>query len=268
MTPEMTEGKLVETDEQKFEHRSPGVPAVQEDSPNAIIMAAIQKNYDPAFIEKMMDLAERNEKNVARKAYFAAVSDFKENIPTVLKDKINSQTGNSPYSSVGNLLGTVNPELARYDLSVNFKIKDSEDFKFMTISGILSHAMGHSEETSMTFEVETTGAKGGQVMTKTHARMSALTYGMKATFGAVVGIAAVDSIHDDDGNAAGATEDLITEDQAANIETMVTDLISAKLIKDEADFVSRLKRLFKKDKVDDLTGKQADTLIKKLSAIK
>ena len=41
-------------------------------------------------------------------------------------------------------------------------------------------------------------------MTKTHARMSALTYAMKATFSAVVGIAAIDPKHDDDGNLAGA----------------------------------------------------------------
>ncbi len=189
--------------------RHSSVPA--EETPaqeTGLVLAAIQNKMPVEFIEQMMDLQDRYDEKEARKAYFKAVAKFKSNIPTVLKDKINQHTDNSPYSSIGNLLGTVNPELGKHDLSASFNIKDSDDFAFITVSGILTHSEGHSEKTSMTFDVETTGAKGGQVMTKTHARMSALTYAMKATFSAIVGIAAIDPIHDDDGNAAGGKAEI------------------------------------------------------------
>jgi hypothetical protein len=214
----MTE-KYKPTDVEIFEARAPGLPAASETTD--IVMAAIQRNLDPALIEKMMDLAERNERNVAKKGHFSAVAKFKKNIPTVIKDALNASK--NPYATAGNLLGAVNPVLAEYGLSVNFKIKDSEDHKFMTVTAILSHELGHSDESSMTFEIETTGAKGAAVMTKTHARMSTLTYAIRGTFSAVVGIAAIDPKHDDDGFAATAPE-YITEDQQIEIQDQINDI--------------------------------------------
>jgi len=257
--------QAVEVIEERFERRSPGtLPAVQEDSPNAIIMAAIQKNYDPAFIEKMMDLAERNERNIARRSYVKAMADWRSNAPEIVKDKhVKFQTskGTTEYkhASLGNVTKSISNSMGPFGLSPHWTT-EQPDGK-IKVTCIITHEGGHSESTSLTAGSDQTGNKND-----IQAVGSTISYLERYTLLALTGLATEDM--DDDGKGAGGVEDPITEDQAADIETMVTDLIAAKLIKDEVDFVSRLNRLFKKDKVDDLTGKQADTLIKKLSAIK
>jgi len=260
----MEEGKLV-TDEEKFEHRATGtLPVVQEDSPNAIIIAAIQKNYDPTFIEKMMDLVERNERNIARRAYIKAMAIWRSNAPEIIKDKhVKFQTSKGiteyDHASLGNVTKSISNSMGPYGLNPHWTT-EQPDGK-IKVTCIITHEGGHSESTSLTAGSDQTGNKND-----IQAVGSTISYLERYTLLALTGLATEDM--DDDGTGAGGAEDPITEDQAANIETMVTDLIAAKLIKDEVDFVSRLNRLFKKDKVDDLTGKQADALIKKLSAIK
>jgi hypothetical protein len=217
----VVEDKLVTN----FEKRSPGVPVVQDDTPNAAIMLALQKGTDPAIIEKLMDLAERQEANIARKAHFHNFAEFKKNMPTVIKDGKNAN--NKPYPTLGNLMGTVNPVAGEYGLSVNFRISDSEDFAFMTVTAVLSHELGHSEESAMTMEIETTGPQGKQVMTKTHARMSALTYLMRGTYSAVMGVAAIDKKFDDDGGKGASNKEepkFITEKQVKEITKRIKEI--------------------------------------------
>ncbi len=80
------------TDIEKFETRHPApMPAIRTDSPMDAVMVAMEKGYSPEFIEKMMDLQERNEKNEARKAYHAAVAAFKAVAPKI--KRINSTPG-------------------------------------------------------------------------------------------------------------------------------------------------------------------------------
>jgi hypothetical protein len=62
------------------------VPA-RQDSPNAVIMMAMQKGYTPELIKQIMDLQVRYEENEARKAYHNAMSQFKANPPEIGKDK-------------------------------------------------------------------------------------------------------------------------------------------------------------------------------------
>lgn len=262
----MTENTVVITeDEKKFERRSPGtLPAVQEDSPNSIILAAIQKNYDPSFIEKMMDLAERNERNVARKAYVKAMADWRPNAPEIIKDKrveFTTDKGTTSYkhASLGNVTKSISNSMGAYGLKINWTTEQPDGKIKVTCT--ICHEGGHSESTSLTAGYDQTGNKNA-----IQALGSTISYLERYTLLALTGLATEDM--DDDGNGTGSPPEAISENKIADIETMVTDLITAKLLKDGADFTARLKRLFKVEKIDDLTEKQADSLIKKLSAIK
>jgi hypothetical protein len=65
------------------------------------------------------------------------------------------------------------------------------------------------------------GAKGNDVMTRTHAAGSAMSYGMRYLLKAIFNIAIGE---DDDGNAAGRALPRITAEQAANIHALMEEV--------------------------------------------
>ena len=64
------------------------------------------------------------------------------------------------------------------------------------------------------------GAKGGDVMTKTHAAGSAFTYGQRYLIKMIFNIAVGE---DDDGNRAGAGP-LLSTDQVAELQALIEDV--------------------------------------------
>ena len=190
------------------------LPATVETSSMSIVMAAIQRGFEPAFIEKMMDLYERNEKNEARRQFFQAVADFKKDPPEVLKDKENSQFSRADkkamYVSLGRLISTVSPALGQHGLSASWEIAQAE--KIVRVTCKLSHRLGHSESVTMEAPPD---ASGGNSKNPIQQIKSTVTYLRAATFEAVTGIAATEEANsDDDGNGAA---EYITPSQSEEI---------------------------------------------------
>jgi len=195
------ENELKVIDRRPSFEETPNLPA--QSSPNAVVIMAMQKNYTPELIEKMMALQERNDANEARKAYYQAVADFKMNPPKILKDKENSQFSRadkkSMYVSLGNLVQTVNPALGQHGLSASWEINQAE--KMVKVSCKLSHRLGHSETVTMEAPPD---VSGGNAKNPIQQIKSTITYLRAATFEAVTGLAATDDANtDDDGNGSG-----------------------------------------------------------------
>ena len=202
------------------------VPAVVQ-SDNALVtifQIAAQKGYEPAFIEKMMELQERNDRNEARKAFFVAVAAFKENPPEVIKDKENSQFSKGDkkamYTSIGNLVTTVNPCLGEHGLSASWEINQAE--KLVKVSCKLSHRLGHTETVTMEAPPD---ISGGNAKNPIQQIKSTVTYLRALTFEAVTGLATTDDANlDDDGNAAGRGDvEYISDKQISTIVDMIND---------------------------------------------
>jgi len=231
---------------------------VQDNSANAVLIMAMEKNYTPELIEKMMDLNDRHEKTEARKAYFEAISAFKENPPEVLKDKENIQFSKggkkAMYVSLGNLLKTVNPALGKHGLSVSFEIKQAE--KLVTVSCKLSHRMGHSETVTMEAPPD---ISGGNAKNPIQQIKSTVTYLRAATFEAVTGLAATDDANfDDDGNAAGT--EYITDKQKSTLVDMMNTFESP-FEKVESRFLKTMQI----ESLDKLPESKFDAAVKKLT---
>lgn len=193
-----------------------------QSGPSAAIMMAMQKGYDVAFIEKMMNLQERHEANEARKAYYDAVAAFKEDPPEILKDKENSQFSKGDkkamYASLGSIVKTVNPALGKHGLSASWNIEQAE--KIVRVSCKLSHRLGHSESVTMEAPPDTSG---GNAKNSIQQIKSTITYLRSLTFESVTGLAATDEANlDDDGNAGGGVE-YITEKQVSQIVDMINN---------------------------------------------
>ena len=196
------------------------VPEVVESNYDKAINLAIETKADLPTIEKFMDLRERWEKNEARKAFHVAMAVFKANLPTVVKDKTNSQY-KSKYVSEAALINTINPELSKQGLSASFDFAQEGDNIKVTCN--ITHAKGHRESVSLSGKADGSGSKNPLQQIK-----STATYLRKATFEAITGIASSENDADDDGN--GATE-YISDKQKSTI----LDFINAKEV-DETKF--------------------------------
>jgi len=212
---------IEERDIKKFEERSEGKLIVVDDvnSPFAMTKLGLAHGQSLADIEKMLELQIKWEENEAKKAYFGAVAGFKENPPEVLKDKKNSQFNDSGYTSIGNLLKTVNPVLGKHGLSASYEITQAGEL--ITVACKLSHRLGHSESVSMSAPPD---KSGGNSKNPIQQIKSTITYLKGVTFESVTGLAATDANRDDDGNAAGTPVEYITLDQQTEINDAIADL--------------------------------------------
>lgn len=224
MTEEQNQFKIVDKRSTEYPEAKM-LPAVQ--SPMEIISQAVARGAgekELATIERMFEFDLRVKAQVSKEEFFQDFAAFKEDPLELIADKINTHCNNNPYISVGKLLAIVNPALAKHGLIANFKIEDIQEGKMIKVTCILSHRMGHSIESSMAGEPDTVGPQGKVNKTPMHGRMSAVTYLMRTTFSAVVGIAAIDSRFDDDGNiGSGESGDVIDDDQFKNIQALLSE---------------------------------------------
>jgi len=213
---------------------------------------AMQKNYDPAFIEKMMDLQERNDTKVAKQAYIGAMAEFKANLPTVIKDKENKQYS-SMYVSESALLNTINPELSKHGLSATFSFPETEG-NTMKVTCTITHKAGYGESVTLPGPIDTSGSKNPLQQVK-----STVTYLRKATFEAITGIATSDPIADDDGNSSGSVE-YISIDQQTEINDAIAELYT--------DGGKKFMEFLKVESVETLPAKRYKETISALNTVR
>ena len=227
-TDEAKEFEVLEEDSSEIDHKiqafeqrtETNTKPVQESADMALIQSAINKNYTIEQIEKLMDLRDREEGRIAKKAFFIDFAAFKQENVRVITDKINDMFDGRRYPSVGNFLNTVNPYLGKHNLSANFIIDDKAERIKVTCT--IYHIDGHILESGMSAKPDTKGPQGAAVKTEIHGALSTVTHLMRATFSAATGIAAIDPEFDDDGNLAGAGA-YISEDQAKKLNALMEE---------------------------------------------
>ena len=157
--------------------------------------AATDEAFSVEKLEHLLAVKERWEKEEARKAYVAALADFKTTPPHIVKDKQVSY-GNTRYrhATLGQVADAVAAGLAPHSLSHSWAV--AQNGGAVTVTCTLTHALGHSEAVSITGPQDDSGQKNGIQQVG-----SAITYLERYTLMAITGLAAADM--DDDGQAAG-----------------------------------------------------------------
>lgn len=217
------------------------VQAGQDD----LIRLALTSGADLDKLKQLMDLKRQHEADEAKKAYVKAMAAFKKNPPKVTRDKKNSQY-KSTYTSLGNLVNTINPELSKHGLSASWDIEQNGVIK---VTCKMTHELGHSESASASAPADTSGAKNVIQQIK-----STITYLKAVTLEAISGLASTDANLDDDGNAVG--NDTIDANQLSNLVDMMAHV--------GADAVKFMEYLG----VDDLKDLPANQYQKALNALK
>lgn len=149
------------------------------------------------LVEKFMALQERWEATQARKAFVAAISAAKAEIKPILKKQevdFTSSRGRTNYEHEGlaDIAEHIDPILAKNGLSYRYRPK--QDSKILTITCIVEHRDGHSEETSLFGPNDESGNKNA-----IQSVGSTATYLQRYTLKLALGLAAA---KDDDGRGA------------------------------------------------------------------
>ena len=143
-------------------------------------------------VERMMELQERWEQQQAKKAYDHAISRFKSNAPTLIKNK---RAHNSAYADLAQVVAKATPILSEYGLSSGWKTQTEPTTKTVSVTCNLCHIDGHYESVTMSEMYDESGNKN-----RIQAMASAVSYLERYTFMAITGLAARGM--DDDGNDA------------------------------------------------------------------
>jgi ERF superfamily len=167
-------------------------------TPPALIERAIESGASVEVMERLLSLQQRWEEGQAKKAYASAIADLRPDLPEIIKNRsvdFTTERGRTHYryEDLQSVTEALSPPMAKHGLSFRWRtVSDGPDK--VTVSCIISHRAGHSEENSLSARHDTSGNKN-----PIQALGSAVTYLQRYTLKAAVGVAAAT---DDDGQSA------------------------------------------------------------------
>ncbi|MGE0533182.1 MAG: ERF family protein [Hyphomonadaceae bacterium] len=184
-------------------------------TPMELLDRALDRGADIGVLEKLMDLQERHDKTQARRAFDSAVANAKADIGPIHKNRTGHN--NKRYADFSAYAKAIDPVLAANGLSYRFRTEQSSGA--ISVTCILAHRDGHSEETTLVAGADTTGNKNS-----IQAIGSTVTYLQRYTLSAQLGLAATE---DDDGQSADGDEPISGEQLTeirAKVESSGTDI--------------------------------------------
>jgi hypothetical protein len=160
-------------------------------------------DVDVGKISDLLKMQREAEADAALRAYMVASNEVQRAMAPVLRDRANSQT-RSKYATHEALDRALRPTYTEHGFSISFNTADSPLPEHVRVLCYLQHIGGHREVYQCDIPCDGKGAKGNDVMTKTHAVGSAMTYGKRYLLALAFNIALTDT--DDDGNGASGKQ--------------------------------------------------------------
>jgi len=182
----------------------------REDEPQNATLAFFERlSRDPDAsvekIERLMALWERGEARKAEADFNAAMSATQKGMKAVAPDAFNPQT-RSRYASYEALDAVLRPIYTEHGFGLSFDTGDGAPAECVRVLCYATHSGGHARTYRIDMPADGKGAKGGDVMTKTHATASGVSYGMRYLLKMIFNVAVGEG--DDDGNQASSSTTL------------------------------------------------------------
>ena len=173
-------------------------------------------------LERIVTLLERGEARKAEMTFNAAMSAAQQEMRPVAADAENPQT-RSRYASYQALDRTIRPIYTKHGFALSFNTGDAPLTDYVRVLCDVTHMAGHTRTYTADMPADGKGAKGGDVMTKTHAVGSAMSYGMRYLLKMIFNVAVMED--DDDGNKAAGAK--VVDAPPTGYGEWVTDLAAA-----------------------------------------
>lgn len=195
----------------------PGIPKDQPSMLEIISRAARDPDTDVGKLERLMVMARDERAAQAKQMFGVSMMDAQNEMGHVRADANNPQT-KSKYATYGALDKVIRPVYTKHGFALTFDTGEGAPADHVRVVCEVFHRAGHTREYHFDMPADGKGAKGGDVMTKTHAAGSAMSYGqrylLKAIFNIVVG-------DDDDGNSAGGLDGPISADELQTLQEVI-----------------------------------------------
>lgn len=185
-------------DTQLIVHEPAPLPVASEST--ALLQVIYRAATDPAVdvdkMERLMKMHEAVMARNARAAYNAALAEMQPRLPVItergeikIRDAVQSR-----YARWEDIVRTITPILGAHGFGLSFRV--GRDGDRQTVTGILSHRDGHSEETTLALPLDMSGSKNN-----VQGVGSTTSYGKRYVTQALLNL--VSSGEDDDGQSAG-----------------------------------------------------------------
>ena len=193
--------------------------APQSDAMHPMVAMAMGKgDFTPETLDKLLQVQKDWEANEARKAYAQAMAVFRAEVPAISRDAevdFKSSKGRTHYrhETLDGILRTIAPALSKAGIAPTFST--NQEGGNIKVTCRVTHSMGHFEETSMESVADNSGNKNS-----IQAMGSTITYLQRYTLKALLGLSAG---NDNDGNDQPQQVEYITDQQEADLRTMIAD---------------------------------------------
>jgi hypothetical protein len=178
-----------------------------------IARAASDPSTDVDKLERLLNMYERITARTAHAAYIDALTKVQQELPIITeRGGIKNRDGSvqSKYALWEDINEVIKPILGKHGFALSFRT--GTEGGFITVTGVLSHRDGHSEETTIPLPADTSGSKNA-----VQAVGSSTSYGKRYTAIALLNITSQGE--DDDGKKGGGG--LVSEDQAKEIRDLI-----------------------------------------------
>lgn len=193
------------------------VPAVATTETGAIFQLIERAARDPSVdidkMERLIAMQERVQAEQARREFDNAMASAQEEMRAIRADLSNNQT-KSNYASYAQLDKAIRPIYSRHGFAVTFNTGDAPKADDLRVLATVAHRGGHRQDYRIDMPADGKGAKGADVMTRTHATGAAASYGQRYLYKLIFNLAVGDV--DDDGNGASAGDSDIENLAPAN----------------------------------------------------
>lgn len=184
-----------------------------EVTPAEMLQTAIAKGLGPEQLNQLVTLYERMEAGRALREYAAAIRGFQKECPIVRKTR--EYAPGREYAPLPTIMREVQPYLDKHDLSITGDVIQDTD-GLLTVKTTIWHTAGHRETTTVTVPIDRKSSMNDSQRVGS-AISYARRYGLCLALGILTGT-------DDDGLAAGGgAGGCITEQQAADLEALITE---------------------------------------------
>ena len=188
-----------------------------EPTPMGLLSAALDRGVSPEELSQWMDLEKRFKKEVAEKAYIAAMNRCHQRMPIVVRDAENRQTS-SRYARLETVANGIKPIYAEEGFTLEFSEAESHLPNHRRIECEVQHVGGHAKRFHLDSPIDDVGAKGASNKTAVQGLGSMISYLRRYLTLMIFNITIADT--DNDGNGAGST---ISDNAVATLNDMLAE---------------------------------------------
>lgn len=168
---------------------------------------------DPGRVKEFMELHERAISRLAETSFNEAMASAQSEIERVAPDSHNAQT-RSKYASYAAMDAAIRDIYSRHGFALSFGTEESSSVGCIRIVCDVSKG-AYVKRYHIEMPADGKGARGNDVMTRTHATGSAVTYGRRYLLAMIFNVAVGEV--DDDGNGASRKSARQLKDEIAQL---------------------------------------------------